>query len=66
MNGVFFMSTQKLFRETAFNGYNRDDVREYIKKQDERIRELETAAADAEAIRPIAVGFRPVMMPFTA
>ena len=45
------MSTQKLFRETAFNGYNRDDVREYIKKQDERIRELETAAADSEAIR---------------
>ena len=45
------MSTQKLFRETAFNGYNRDDVREYIKKQDERIRELETSLADSEAIR---------------
>ncbi|MDF2685221.1 MAG: hypothetical protein K0S55_402 [Clostridia bacterium] len=35
------MQNTKLFRETPFNGYNREDVVNYITKQDQETRELE-------------------------
>ena len=35
------LQSTKLFRETPFNGYNREDVVNYITKQDQETRELE-------------------------
>ena len=37
------MPNDSLFRKTPFNGYNRDDVTEYILEQDERISDLKHA-----------------------
>lgn len=37
------MTIEKLFRETPFNGYNRDDVNAYLKKQDENFKEIEAS-----------------------
>lgn len=37
------MPNDSLFRKTPFNGYNRDDVTEYILEQDERIADLKHA-----------------------
>ena len=38
MKGIDDMSdNKKLFRETPFNGYNRDDVLNYMKEQDEKL-----------------------------
>jgi chromosome segregation ATPase len=38
---VIVLQNTKLFRETPFNGYNREDVVNYITKQDQEARELE-------------------------
>lgn len=35
------MAVEKLFRETPFNGYNRDDVKEYIKNSDIKLKQFE-------------------------
>ena len=37
------MPNDSLFRKTPFNGYNRDDVTEYIIEQDEKIADLKHA-----------------------
>lgn len=34
---------EKMFRETPFNGYNRDDVNAYVRKKDEEYKELEAS-----------------------
>ncbi len=36
------MAIEKMFRETPFNGYNRDDVNAYVRRQDEEFKELES------------------------
>ena len=36
------MAMEKMFRETPFNGYNRDDVNAYVRKQDEEFKALES------------------------
>ncbi len=35
------MAMEKMFRETPFNGYNRDDVNAYVRRQDEEFKALE-------------------------
>lgn len=37
------MATERILRETPFNGYNRDDVKAYIRKQDDKIKDLENS-----------------------
>ena len=49
MKGIDDMSdNKKLFRETPFNGYNRDDVLNYMKEQDEKLVSLEAEAENAK------------------
>ena len=63
------MAIEKTFRETPFNGYNRDDVNAFVRKRDEEFKETEAysqlfmkLATDADAAAKFVNGIIPAKL----